>query len=172
MKIWQLQEFSNNTNDELKQLKDKLEQIQPIVDQAIVKNSNNQVANSLKVAKVPSEQQDVVRYEDRKYKRIIHHTSQVSANTVLQWTAPDVQRGLNEFIIKLAAPSVDYLFHWVADINEKSYNNQGPIVKFARTLGAFDETAKAKPFFDQDKFKLLLSIPVSSVTVYWRPLYW
>lgn len=139
------------------------------LSQITVKNNiANQRIPQQKISQGPSHEEHIIRMADLRLQRIVNQTSALNTpNTVWEWSVSGLEdRKIHTFIIKVAISGVDYLFSWSGWIENRNYKNMGPTFSFAKDNN-FNESAKIKTWIENNKFKMISSVAVSNVTVYY-----
>lgn len=135
---------------------------------AVKNNIADQRIPQQRISQSPSNEEHIIRLADLRLQRIVNQTSALNTpNTVWEWSVSGLEdRKIHTFVIKVAVSGVDYLFTWSGWIENKNYKNMGPTFSFAKDNN-LNETAKIKTWVENNKFKMISSVAVSTITVYY-----
>lgn len=96
-------------------------------NRVLVKDSADQVAQSLQVSKKPVNAYDVMRREDFDWYGIVNHNSQIANNVIREWTISNSIKNNNlyEFFVKIATQvsniDVNFAFKIYVNPNRTSF---------------------------------------------------
>lgn len=107
--------------------------------------------------------------EQNKYIKIVSQSSGLNANQILQWTPNGMtfQKGVYEFIIKVAIQGKDMLGNITLTVNDPAYLNQGSTLTWSDSWDG-NPNKKIVVAVHERKFKIQANFALSSILVFCR----